>query len=190
MRRIAAVSAVAVVALAGCGAGSRSVLYSGVSFGISQKRTVISDAAAVRDARVGRVEWLGMVARARAGVAGRRFPNVPEREFRRRLDMAARRYGFTLERVAFRHAGQVTPFVVVRTRRYVAFARSVHAIEKVLDPHRGSNDRTGWTLRAFFLEADDERGVPFLAVSNVVDAGSVAGGQWARSDPLYPFGHG
>jgi len=31
-----------------------------------------------------------------------------------------------------------------------------------------------------FLEAQDERGVPFIAVNQ---------GQWARSEELYPFGH-
>lgn len=171
MKNAVALCIVCSVALAGCGSG-RS----------------LTDATARRDARMFHAQWLGMI--EHSGPAGQRFRHVSEREFRRQLAVAAGRYGFTVEKVAFRHAGRVTPLVLVESRRSVAFAHSVRDIEMSLDPHRGHSDLRGWRFRAFFFEAEDGRGVPFLSVSNVVDAASVSGGQWARSDALYPFLHG
>jgi hypothetical protein len=172
--------------VAGC-ASSRSVLYSGVTFGLTGKRTVVTDAAAVRDAKGIRRHWLGETGRH----SSQRFPNLPKAEFSRRLAAAAARYHFTVKTAQFRHAGQVTPLVVLRTDRYVALARAIPSIEQSLDPHkRAREDWSGWTFRAFYLEAQDERGVPFVVVENVIGRGSAAGGQWARSDALFPFLHG
>lgn len=46
-----------------------------------------------------------------------------------------------------------------------------------------------WRFEGFYLEGRDERGVPFVIVTDVV-RGEVMGGQWARSDALFPFQHG
>jgi hypothetical protein len=171
--------------VAGC-ASSSSVLYSGVSLNGTGKGTVITDAAAVRDAKGIRSHWLGETGRR----SSQRFPGLPEAEFRRRLAAASARYHFTVETAQFRHAGQATPLVVLRTDRYVALARAIPAIEQSLDPHKKAReDWLGWTFRGFYLEAQDERGVPFVVVNNVIGLRSAAGGQWARSDPLFPFIH-
>jgi hypothetical protein len=42
----------------------------------------------------------------------------------------------------------------------------------------------------FFLEAQDERGVPFLSVYNFWRGQHKGGGQGARSEALFPFSHG
>jgi hypothetical protein len=187
--KVAAAAAVCLCAvIAGCGSSSRSILYEGITSPLGGKTFVVSDTAAIRDGRSARTEWLAMVKRAKhqEGPIGR-FPNLPAGRFRSRLAGEARRYGFVVEQVRFLHSPQATPLVVVRTSRYLAFAKAVPAIEHSLDPHTGRNDAKGWSYEAFCLEALDERGVPFLVVSNVVAGGSVAGGQWARSDPLFPF---
>lgn len=88
------------------------------------------------------------------------------------------------------HPAQAAPLVIVQTRDYLALARAVPAIDSSLDPHTGHNDRTGWAYEAFFLEAQDERGIPFIAVSNFMRGAEPGGGQWARSNQLYPFAHG
>jgi hypothetical protein len=47
-----------------------------------------------------------------------------------------------------------------------------------------------WNYEAFFLEARDELGAPFLAVFDNWRDPHPGGGQWARSTSLYPFPHG
>jgi len=80
--------------------------------------------------------------------------------------------------------------VVVETRHYLAVARAIPKIERSLDPHTGADDRTGWAYEGFYFEARDERGVPFVIVSNAMRGPSAGGGQWARSEELFPFPHG
>ena len=183
----AATLAVAVV-VAGCGASSRSILYSGDSFGASSSPPhVVTDAEAVRAGRTVRAFWLSNLASGELGPAG----NLSPREFRSRLAQAASRYGFTVKRVRFIHTrGQIAPLVIVETRSYLAFARATPAIVKSLDPLTDKkNNVTGenfWTFPGFFLEAKDERGQPFLIAHDFPSGG----GQWARSDQLYPYAHG
>jgi hypothetical protein len=119
-----------------------------------------------------------------------RFDNLSARQLRQRLAEEATRYHFTIEQVRLLHPRQVAPLVTIRTRRYLAFAHALPSIETSLDPHIGHNDRAGWAFEGFFLEAQDERGVPFLAVFNFMRGSGPGGGQWARSDQLYPFAHG
>ena len=185
MKRIAATCVLCSIALGGC-AGSRSVLYSGVSFGISQKRTVITDSVALRDGKQDRREWIAEIYRRGRQDRTTRFSNLAPATFRRRLDAAASRYHFTVETVRFLRPRQLAPLVVVRTRSYVGFSRAVPAIEKSLDPGAGSADAA---FEALFLEGQDERGVPFVIVTSAV-RGGLEGGEWARSDALFPYPHG
>jgi hypothetical protein len=183
MMRFTAVCALCAAALAGC-AGSRSVLYRGVSVGVSGKRTVVTDAAALRDGKGIRERWVADVARRGRADPAERFPNLSAGEFRRRLDSAAAHDHFTVKTLRFLHPREVAPLVVIQTRRYLAFARAVPVIEDLLDRERGR-----WRFEGFYLEGQDERGVPFVIVTNAV-RGSLEGGQWARSDALFPFAHG
>jgi hypothetical protein len=104
------------------------------------------------------------------------------KEFRRRLAAAAARYHFTAETVEFFDPRQLAPLVVLQSRHYVALAHAVGSIERSLNPQRG--------FEAFFLEAQDERGVPFLSAYDTRREPSGYGAQWARSDALFPFAHG
>lgn len=175
--------------LSGCG-GSRSILYSGVSGDLSGHKTVITDAAASHDGQAVRAQWVAEIMRRARQDPSERFANLSARELRGRLAELATRYHFTVKQIQLLHPRQVAPLLIIQTRRYLAFAHAVPAIEKSLDPHLGHDDRTGWAFEGFFLEAQDERGVPFLAVSNFMRGSGPGGGQWARSDQLYPFAHG
>ncbi len=173
--------------VAGCG-DSRSILYAGDSGGalaVGSAPPVVTDPEAVRAGRTVRAFWRSNLASGELGPSS----NLSPRQFRLRVAHAASRYGFTVERVRFvRTRGQVAPLVIVETRSYLAFARATPAIVKSLDPLTDQpNHATGenfWTFPGLYLEAKDERGVPFL----IVDDFPTGGGQWARSDQLYPYG--
>jgi hypothetical protein len=83
----------------------------------------------------------------------------------------------------------------VSTRRDPKFlARTTPTILRTIDPHSPvGEDWEGWAFEGFFFEARDSEGLPFLAVFNYWRGGPNAGaggGQWARSEDLYPFEHG
>ena len=109
--------ALAMVA-AGCG-NSRSILYKGITPGVSGQRIVFSDAMAVRDGNAIRKQWLAEVERAGSEYPKERFDNVPESRFRARLAKAAARDQFTVKRVEFLHPRQATPLVIVQSRHYL-----------------------------------------------------------------------
>lgn len=183
MKSVVAVSLLlGAVVLAGCG-NSRSILYAGVSSGMSGKRLVITDDAARRDGRLDRKQWVADIARQARRAPDARFANLSTAEFRRRLAAAATKYGFTVKTVRFLHPRQLAPLVVVSTSHYLAFSKAIPAIEDSIDPGRGHP-----AFEALYLEAQDERGIPFVIVRNEF-RGEVMGGQWARSEALFPFTH-
>ena len=153
-------------------------------------KRVVTDAAAVHDVRSVRAQWVAEITRRAGEDPGQRFANLPGQQLRLRLAKAADRYHFTVKKVQLLHPRQAAPLVIIQTRRYLALARAVPAIENSLDPHTGHSDRAGWAFEGFLLEAQDERGVPFLDVFNFERGSGPGGGQWARSDQLYPFIHG
>jgi hypothetical protein len=131
-----------------------------------------------------RASWLSDLASGELGPTS----NLSPRQFRSRLTRAASRYGFTVQRVRFvRTRGQVAPLVIVKTDGYLALARATPAISRSLDPLTDkTNNATGERFSSFpglYLEAKDERGVPFL----IADSFPSGGGQWARSDQLFPY---
>ena len=199
MKRALAIAGlgVLILAVAGCGTGrgedaaaprtypGRSVLYAGLGY---KARQVVSDAEAKHDVRHQLGNWVDMVARYRGG--GLPVALTP-RQFRQRLAAAAAQYHFTVKRLQFFHSRALAPLVIIETRHYVALAQAIHVFFKSLDPQLGVAARPPCTRRwgitsicappeLMFLEGQDERGVPFIAVNM---------GQWARSEELYPFGH-
>lgn len=186
---IAASVILAAFLVTGCASG-RSILYSGVSGDASGPTRVVTDAAALRDARAAHGQWVAEITRRARADPSQRFDNLPARQFRLRLAEAASRYHFTVKKLQLLRPRQAAPLVVIQTSHYIAVAHAVPAIESSLDPHSGHSDRAGWAFEGFFLEAQDERGVPFLSVFNFMRGSGPGGGQWARSDRLYPFSHG
>jgi hypothetical protein len=191
MRRYVSLLGLAVAALAaavilgGCG-DSRSILYSGVSGGLrNTPPEVVTDAQARRAGRTMPAFWMSNLSTGNLGPPS----SLSQREFRSRLARAASRYGFTVKRVRFiKTRGQIAPLVIVETDSYRTLARATPAIIDSLDPLTDKmNNATGehfWSFPGLFFEAQDERGVPFL-IQHIEPSG---GGQWARSDQLYPFG--
>jgi hypothetical protein len=98
---------------------------------------------------------------------------------RSRLARASRLYHFTTIRLASIDAN---PLVLVQTDDPAGLSRSVPSIMRLLDPRR--------RYEAFFFEAQDSRGVPFLIVFNDWRPPHAGGGQWASSADLYPYPHG
>lgn len=196
MRRYAAPVGVAGLTLAlaaaitGCG-NSRSILYEGISPGIAGGRIVISDARAIRDGRAIRKRWLADIARAGRDDPKPRFHNLSPAQLRARLATAAARYDLTVKSVQLLHPKQTAPLVIVQTRHYLAMAHAFGTIlYKSLDPIR-KHVRPNESYEAFFFEAQDERGVPFIIVSyDARGQGGGGGGMWARSERLYPGPHG
>jgi hypothetical protein len=158
--------------------------------GASGTRHVISATAASDDVQTQLASWVADIDHRGRDDPSERFANLPAAQFRRRLAAAAARYHFTVKKVQFLHPAQAAPLVIVQSRRYLALAHAVPAIESSLDPHTGHSDQTGWAYEGFFLEAQDERGIPFIATSNFMRGAGPGGGQWARSNQLYPFTHG
>lgn len=181
---VAALAIALAAAVAGCGSSRRSILYKGVAPG-GRPRIVISDAAAKNDVNHQVRDWRAWLATYKGSGEP---PQLSPRQFRQRLAAAAARYHFAVKRVRFIRARALAPFVIVQTRHYLALARAIRAFWESVDPAppRPCARKLGGTTacapsEALFFEAQDERGVPFIAVGQ---------GQWARSEELYPFVHG
>ena len=187
--RVALVAATVAAFTSGCG-NHRSVLDEGVRVGSSGHIHRVGVAEAIKDVGRARAEWVREItSRARADPQ-QPFANLPVPVFRARLAALSRRYDFEVTSIQLRHPRQLAPNIVVRTRHYVELARATPAIVRQLDPKaRTNDDRTGWRYEGFFFEADDEHGVPFLAAFNFWRGPGGGGGQWARSERLYPFAH-
>ncbi len=175
------------VVVAGCGNG-RSILYKGIAPG-GGPREVISDAAAVRDGKAIRRRWLADIARRGREYPAQRFHNLPAATFRARLAAAAARDHFTVKRVRFLHPRQVAPLVIVESDHYLGLAHAFGALLNSLEPRSGRGD-AGLAYEGWLLEAQDERGVPFIILSGAIRGPDAGGGQWARSEELYPGPHG
>ena len=117
-----------------------------------------------------------------------RRPGLLTRANDPRLARLARRYDFQV--VSFRYlARKQAASLVVQTRRPLpAFAAQTSAILRAIDPVWHG----GLSYHAFFFEARDSHGIPFLATQHsIVDPrGQLEGEQWARGPTLYPFAHG
>jgi hypothetical protein len=165
---------------------------SGVGF-VQPKQTPAQAQAAAAETRR---QWLDQInlrgQRGRTHPHPMRFASPGRASFLASLRKASKRYRFDVAEVRFYHPLQLAPFVIVRSAAPKTFSRDTAAVEGLLDPHilPGATDRNGWAYEGFYLEARDSKGIPFLAVFNYFRGASAGGGQWARSESLYPFQHG
>jgi phage terminase large subunit-like protein len=116
----------------------------------------------------------------------RRFPSPPRHVLVARLDRAASLFGFHVETVTLRRPLQLAPLIVIESRHYLALAHALPRILDRIDPPPRSNNRV---YEGIFIEAVDEHHVPFVIAFDSL-RGQIAGGQWARSKPLFPYAHG
>jgi hypothetical protein len=119
---------------------------------------------------------------------GQRFPNPSPADFRRRVQLVGRRYGFTVDELRLLRPRQLAPLLVVRTLRdRTAFVHDIPQIMKLLDPISTLPGPSAITFEGFFFEATDARG-PFARVENVY-RGETEGGEWSWDRCVYPYPH-
>ena len=147
------------------------------------------EGAAVSDKWEARTDaWRQQLLAAADQDAGVRFPTPSQAVFEKRLAVAAERFGFRVLRTELVRAPQGSPLVIVESADPARFSQDAPAIVRLLNPRAGGEDWQGWDYEGFFLGAQDRQGDPFLSVFNFMR--EPGGGQWARSDGLYPFPHG
>jgi hypothetical protein len=189
---IVVASAIALVMYRSDGTNHRDVLNAGYHVGMNRMAHHVGDTEARRTAARVYATWrAGLRERGRAAPR-QRFDNPSPSEYRATLRALARRHDFTVVSTTLLKPRQLAPVVVVRTSDYERLARTtIPKIWRQLNPKRDTgDDRTGWRWEGFFFEAVDERGVPFLAAFDSMRGRHRNGGQWARSDALFPFPHG
>jgi hypothetical protein len=144
-------------------------------------------------------EFLAYVVNAAREDPGPRFPHPRRRSLLRQLERNSTRFRYRIRHVEVVRGRDGAPLIVLRATGSVAtFSKSVGSLYRLLDPlsrrpritsDTGARiDHTKW--EAFFLEAEDRKGVPFLVVWNVWRQPQGGGGQWAREESLLPFEHG
>jgi hypothetical protein len=127
-----------------------------------------------------RAEWQSALLELARISPSQVFPSPGRDALMKRLQVEARKHHFEVVSVRLLHPRQVAPVVVVRTTDYVALASAAYPMLARLD-----RDYEG-----FYLEAEDEFGVPFLSVQilarSVRDPAKFPswGLPFARSDPL------
>ena len=198
--KLAAV-AVLVVLATGCDSHGdtvghgRAVLYRGAELSQGDGSVVrhrFSDPAARRaEARI-RGQWEQEVRHRAIEAPRQHFANLRLDTLKERLTKAADTHDFQVVAVTLWNPRprQFAPEILIRTTHYLVLARALPGILERIDPHTGKAATRGWSYEAFFLEARDERGVPFLSVYNFLRGQHKGGGQWARSEALFPFSHG
>jgi hypothetical protein len=121
----------------------------------------------------------------------KRFSNPSKDDLMGDLSALAQKNDFDLVSVHLLMPRQLAPKIVVRTKHYLHLAHATPAILRRIDPRAAvTEDTQGWKYEGFYFEAQDEHGIPFLIAFNFERGPSPGGGQWARSEPLYPFSHG
>jgi hypothetical protein len=179
------VVAVALLALAVAGCGAASKTPSSAGSGKPQAQAI--SPAQGWDAHVR--DWRQELLAAAGRDKDVKFPTPSQPAFEKKLAAAASQFGFRVLSTEFVRAPQGSPLVIVESSSPARFSQNAPAILDLLDSRRPSGeDWQGWDYEGFFLGAQDQQGEPFLAVFNFErDHG---GGQWARSEDLFPFPHG
>lgn len=183
--------------------GLRAVLETGVVQAVGAvvppERAWASVRRSLREGRAGArqtlASWNSWLARDQLSATPTRFPSPSRRWLLARLERLQAIYHFRLLGLRYLHRFQrgsrPAPLLVVRADPET-FVRATRLVVATLDqkPRSSPTAPVVWNYEAFFLEARDQFGAPFLAVFNNWRAPHPGGGQWARSANLYPFPHG
>jgi hypothetical protein len=123
--------------------------------------------------------------------SGRQLPEPVANRPDRSPEAGPRRYGFQIVSVKLLHPLQAAPVIVIRSNNNLPIAHATPAIIELFDPrHVTKRNPSGYAYEAYFFEARDGHGVPYLATFNHWRAPGVGGGEWAADESLYPFPHG
>jgi hypothetical protein len=146
---------------------------------------------AVAQAAMTKRSWLHEIESRARRYPKERFSNPSKDDLMGGLRTLAQKNNFDLVSVRLLMPRQLAPVIVVRTKSYLKLAHATPAILRRIDPRAAApEDSQGWKYEGFYFEAQDEHGTPFLIAFNFWRGASGGGGQWARSEPLYPFAHG
>jgi hypothetical protein len=146
---------------------------------------------AVAQAAMSKRNWLHEIESRARRHPKERFLNPSMDELMGTLRTLARKNDFDIVSVRLLKPRQLAPMVVIRTKHYLDLAHATSEILRRIDPRAPVRpDSQGWKYEGFYFEAQDEHGIPFLSAFNSWRGASGGGGQWARSEPLYPFAHG
>jgi hypothetical protein len=184
MRRGFSIAAIAVLALvvSGCGGASQKASSSDPTKDQAQAAPI----SQAWDAHIR--AWKQELLAAANEDKDVRFPTPSQAAFEEKLAAAAAsQFDFRVLSVEFVPAPQGSPLVIVESASPRRFSQDAPAIVRLLDPQTGGEDWQGWDYEGF-LGAQDQQDEPFLTVFNFERAHG--GGQWARSEDLYPFEHG
>jgi hypothetical protein len=163
------------------GKGVPKVLDEGVSFGVTRRVAHFSDAESRRRSEAALHAWRKAIRTRADRWPQYRWDNRRPAAFNRSLEGISERYRFSsVERLVWREPRQLAPELVFRTTHYVAAAEAVRRLVGRL--------MTGY--EGYYVEADDERGIPFIYVTRYRRGPSGGGQWWARSDAVAPFVHG
>jgi hypothetical protein len=163
------------------GKGVPKVLDEGVSFGVTRRVQRFSDAESRRRTEAALQAWRKAIRTRADRWPQYRWNNRRPAAFQRSLERIAQRYGLSsVEPLVWRKPRQLAPELVFRTTHYVAAGRAIFRIVGRL--------MTGY--EGYYVEADDERGIPFIYVMRYRRGPSGGGSYWARSDAVAPFLHG
>ena len=138
-------------------------------------------------------QWTKYVARGAKLNPTPRFASARRVAIERIVQRNATRFHYTVQRVAIEKGRDGAPLVVVRVKHgpLVSFSKPFPQLWRALDPLiRSGPDWHAYKYEAFFFEAVDGRGVPFMVVWNAWRQPPRGGGQWARTEALLPFPHG
>jgi hypothetical protein len=118
------------------------------------------------------------------------FSSPPERVFRQRLAIAARRWHFRVLDARYLRPLQGAPMVVAQTQHPLRLVQFARKIQQFLDPVEPSREYQlgAWTYEGFYFEAEDAKNRPAFVFANA-ERGTGVGSQWARCQGLYPFEH-
>ncbi|HWJ44167.1 MAG TPA: hypothetical protein VNR63_02180 [Gaiellaceae bacterium] len=109
-----------------------------------------------------------------------RFRSPPERVFRARLAVAAKRWHFRVLDARYLRPLQGAPMVVVQTTDPIRLSRAAGGVREYL---------RSLEYEGFYFEAEDSHNVPAFAFASAL-RGTNMGSQWARSERLFPFAYG
>lgn len=173
----------------GCSSHRERVLTAGYDTPRGHRASPSATSATATARRADR-EWRRQLAKRARQSPAQVFDNLSVAELRDRLARDARAHHFAVVSLDLLRPRQLAPRIVVQTSDYRSLANETPAILKDIDPRRPSGqDAKGWRFEGFYFEARDRRNVPFLIAFNYWRGPSGGGGQWARSEPLYPFEH-
>jgi hypothetical protein len=156
------------------------VLTEGVTFGVDRIVTHFSDAESRRRTHATLSAWRKAIRKRAQQWPQRRWRNPGRARTTRLLNTFARRYQFFVDRLVWHRPAQLAPEIVVHTTDYERLASATAPMLERLVPG----------YEAYYFEADDERGVPFLYASHAGRGPSAYGRWWGRSDAVQPFLHG